>query len=132
MSRCRANSTASIFPSMPRSPKPPGMTMPSSWSMRSVAQQVGDLLGLDPVHLDLGAVVEAGVAQRLAHRQVGVGEVHVLADHADAHRAARTPRPGDTTFSHPDRSTGWNSPSMASIWHTTRSRPSSWSTRGIS
>ena len=43
-------------------------------------------LGLDPVDLDLGPVVEAGVAQRLDHRQVGVGQVHVLADDADAHR----------------------------------------------
>ena len=50
-------------------------------------QQVRHGGRLDPLDLDLGAVVEAGVAQRLDHRQVGVGKVHVLADDADPHRA---------------------------------------------
>ena len=43
-------------------------------------QQPLDVLGLDPVDLDLGAVVEPGVLEALDHRQVGVGELHVLAD----------------------------------------------------
>ena len=52
----------------------------------AVGEQPVDLLGLDPLDLDLGAVVEAAVAQGLDHRQVGVGQVDVLADDADAHR----------------------------------------------
>ena len=56
--------------------------MASSPRRRSVAEQVGHQLGVDPVELDLRAVVEAGVAQRLDHRHVGVGHVHVLADDA--------------------------------------------------
>ena len=38
----------------------------------AVGEQALDLLGLDPVDLDLGAVVEAAVLERLDHRQVGV------------------------------------------------------------
>ena len=53
----------------------------------ALGQQALDLLGLDPLDLDLGAVVEAAVLERLDHRQVGVGQAHVLADDADAHRA---------------------------------------------
>ena len=52
----------------------------------AVGEQALDVLGLDPVDLDLGAVVEAAVLERLDHRQVGVGQVDVLADEADAHR----------------------------------------------
>ena len=45
------------------------------------------LLGrVDPGELDLGRVVEAGVTQRLDHREVGVGQAHVLAHHPDADR----------------------------------------------
>ena len=40
-------------------------------------------LGVDPVELDVRAVVEAGVAQGLDDGEVRVGHVHVLAD--DAH-----------------------------------------------
>ena len=36
---------------------------------------VGELLGVDPAHLDLAAVVGAAVAERLDHRQVGVLEL---------------------------------------------------------
>ena len=40
------------------------------------------------VHLDAAAVVQAGVLQRLVHRQVRVAELHVLADERDADRLA--------------------------------------------
>ena len=36
-----------------------------------------------PPDLDLGVVVEAASAQRLSHREVGVGQVDVLADQGD-------------------------------------------------
>ena len=49
-----------------------------------MVQEVGNGRRLDPLDLHLGAVVEAGVAQRLDHRQIGVGQVDVLADDADA------------------------------------------------
>src|SRR5699024_3145964 len=45
---------------------------------RSVA-----LIGLDPADPDLRVVGETAMAQRLGHRQVGVGQVDVLADDAD-------------------------------------------------
>ena len=54
-------------------------------------RRIADVLGVDPVDLDLAVVVGAGVAQRLDHRQVGVLEPHVLADQRDPH-AARSPR----------------------------------------
>ena len=47
----------------------------------------GTVARLDPLDLDLGPVVEAGVAERLDHRQVGVGQVDVLADDPDPHRS---------------------------------------------
>ena len=42
-------------------------------------------LGVHPVDVDAAAVLEAGVAQRLDDGQVGVLELHVLADERDAH-----------------------------------------------
>ena len=60
----------------------------------AVGQQALDVLGLDPLDLDLGAVVEAGVAERLDDRQVGVGQADVLADDADADRVVGRTRPG--------------------------------------
>ena len=44
------------------------------------------VVGGDPVDLDLRAARVAAVLQRLDHREVGVGQVDVLADQADAHR----------------------------------------------
>ena len=49
-------------------------------------EQALDVLGLDPVDLDLGAVMEAGVLQALDDRQIGVGQFDVLADQTDLHR----------------------------------------------
>ena len=58
-------------------------------------EHAGDLLGLDPVDLDLGPVVEAGVLERLHDRHVGVGKVHVLADDPDADDLRRGAHPFD-------------------------------------
>ena len=46
-----------------------------------------EVLGVDQLDLDLDAVVEAAVLERLDHRLVGVGELHVLADQGDPHLA---------------------------------------------
>ena len=43
-------------------------------------------LQVDPVDLDRRAVLEARVAQRLGHRQVGILELDILADDRDPHR----------------------------------------------
>ena len=64
-----------------------------------VAQTIGgeqafDVLGLDPVDLDLGAVVEPGVLERLDDRQIGVGQLDVLADQTDLDRERSRSRPG--------------------------------------
>ena len=48
-----------------------------------------DIFGLDPVDLDLGPVVEAGVLQALDNRQICIGQADVLADEADLHRLDR-------------------------------------------
>ena len=71
---------------MPRMPKPPGMTTPSTSSRAWVGLGLGRaVVGLDPAHLDPAAVGEPARAQRLGHRQVGVGQVDVLADQGDGH-----------------------------------------------
>ena len=92
-------------------------------------QQTLDVLGLDPVDLDLGAVVEAGVLEALDDRQVGVGQADVLADQADPHRLGRLPRPSRRPLSTGARSSG---ASMRSTSQTTSSRPSSWRISGSS
>ena len=48
----------------------------------------GEGLGVNVVDLDLGMVVDAGVAQGLVERLVGVRQVGVLAAHGDAHRVS--------------------------------------------
>ncbi len=50
---------------------------------------ITDRLGVDPVDLDRAAVVDAGVLERLDHGQVGVLELHVLADERDPDRLGR-------------------------------------------
>ena len=49
-------------------------------------QEALDLLGLDPLDLDIGTMVVATVLESLDDREIGVGEVHVLADEPDANR----------------------------------------------
>ena len=67
------------MPSMPRSPNPPGIRIPSA-----DLERLGvELLGADQVDLDVDAVVPAAVLERLDDRLVGVLELHVLADQRD-------------------------------------------------
>ena len=49
------------------------------------------VLGVDPAHVDAAAVVDAGVLERLVHREVRVVELHVLADERDLDRLRRAP-----------------------------------------
>ena len=44
---------------------------------------VGHVLGVEPAHVHLRTLVHAGVLERLVHREVGVVELHVLADERD-------------------------------------------------
>ena len=44
------------------------------------------VLGVDPAHVHAAAVVNAGVLERLVHREVGVVQLHVLADEGDLDR----------------------------------------------
>ena len=83
MSCSRAYPAAAILPSMPRSPKPPGMSTPSRSVETGGSEQPLDLLGLDPVDLHLGAVMEPGVLETFDDREVRVVELDVLADQAD-------------------------------------------------
>ena len=46
-------------------------------------------VGLDVVEVDAGARPQARVRQRLVQRDVGVAQLHVLADHGDVDRAVR-------------------------------------------
>ena len=94
--RSRATRAARILPSIPRPPKPPGTRMPSAPARRRRASLVVERLGVHPVDLDLGAVLEARVAQRLDDRHVGVLELDVLADERDAHGRRRA-RPARST-----------------------------------
>ena len=78
----RANLTAAILPSMPRSPKPPGTRIASTSFKHDVPCRL-DVLGLHVVDVDARARADAGVAQRLGQRHVRVAQVDVLADHRD-------------------------------------------------
>ena len=44
---------------------------------------VGHVLGVEPAHVHLRALVHAGVLERLVHGEVGVVQLHVLADERD-------------------------------------------------
>ena len=75
---------APSLPSMPRTPKPPGTstasTPPSAfWAPASVWHSSL----AHPADAHLGVVVEAAGAHRLGDREVGVGQVDVLADQGD-------------------------------------------------
>ena len=52
----------------------------------SLGRLGGNMLGLHPFDLDLRLVEESAVAQGFCHREVGVGQIDVLADDADPHR----------------------------------------------
>ena len=64
----------------------------------------GQRLGVDPVDLDPAAVAEAGVAQRLGDRQVGVLELDVLADDRDPHPLVGLARRARRASRQPSRS----------------------------
>ena len=64
-------------------------------AVRAVAEAVAALLlerlGLDPLHVDLDAVLEAAVDEGLVQALVRVLEADVLADDVDRHLALRLP-----------------------------------------
>ena len=97
--RSRATRQARILPSQPREPKPPGTSTPSTCSSSRSRLLERHALGVDPAHAHVAAVVDARVLERLVHREVGVVELHVLADERDldrrrrARRSARSARP---------------------------------------
>ena len=76
---------ASILPSIPRMPNPPGTRMPSTPAKSASAPPAVDLLGLDAHDQHPRPVGDARVVERLVDRLVGVAVLHVLADHGDPH-----------------------------------------------
>ncbi len=84
--RSRAYRTAATLPSTPRTPNPPGMRTPSTSRERLLGRLPAEVVGGDPLDLHVGAVVEPAVVERLHHGQVGVAQVHVLADDRDRDR----------------------------------------------
>ena len=79
----RAQRSAPTLPSMPRTPNPPGTSTASTPPSAFCAPLGLAVVGRDPADAHLGVVVEAARAQRLGDRQVGVGQVDVLADERD-------------------------------------------------
>ena len=74
---------------MPRLPKPPGTSMPSTPASAFSAPSLLDLLGLDLADEHPAAVGDAGVVERLVDRLVGVVVLDVLADDGDRHLVGR-------------------------------------------
>ena len=76
--------------------EPAGDAAPRRTSPSAAAAPLSRLavVGGHPAHLDLGVVGEPAGAQRLGHRQVGVGEVDVLADQRDSDGLVRARAPG--------------------------------------
>ena len=90
----RAYLMAPILPSMPRTPKPPGMRIPStpsSWPAASSGFSQSSLVTQRMV--TLASLPKPPASQRLGRRQVRVGQVHVLADQGDGDRAGRAVHP---------------------------------------
>jgi hypothetical protein len=67
---------------------------------------IHELLGVDPVELDLQAVGAAGVGKGLYHREVGVLELYVLADDRDPHRSRGLEHAGDEVSPLPEVGVG--------------------------
>ena len=81
--RARSVSAPSL-PSIPRTPKPPGTSTPSTSAERAAAPAgVSQSSEATQRMLHLGVVGEPTGAQRLGDREVGVGQVDVLADQGD-------------------------------------------------
>ena len=93
----RAIRAAAILPSIPRSPKPPGIRMPSTPC--SARARSSSLSVSESTHSisNAAAVLEARVAQRLDDGQVRVLELDVLADQRDLDRAALWASPARRT-----------------------------------
>ena len=89
---------------------------------------VRHVLGVDPAHADRAAVVQPGVLERLVHGEVGVLELHVLADERDLDELAALRRCASSA--RPTRRGRRRPRSMPSFSQTSRSRPSSCSTSG--
>ena len=81
--RSRAKRAASILPSVPRSPKPPGTRMPCTPSRCCTASSLLEDLAVEPVELDLHVVGDAAMGQRLGQRFVAVEQMRVFADDGD-------------------------------------------------
>ena len=81
--RSRATRQARILPSHPREPKPPGTSTPSTPSSSRAASSSVMFSASTQRTRTLHAVVDARVLERLVHGQVGVVELHVLADERD-------------------------------------------------
>ena len=79
----RATWQARILPSQPREPKPAGHQHPVGSLELLHRLLVRHVLGVEPAHVHLRSLVHAGVLERLVHREVGVVQLHVLADERD-------------------------------------------------
>ena len=124
----RATRQARIFPSQPREPKPPGTSTPSTPASSRARLLERHVLGVDPADDDVAAVVDAGVLERLVDREVGVVELHVLADERDLDRSRRVAEPLDELV--PLAEVGDRGASSPSFSQTSRSRPCSCSAFG--
>ena len=81
----RATRQARILPSQPREPKPAGNQYAVHGLQLALRLFQRHPLGVDPAHPDVAAVVDPCVLERLVHGEVGVVQLHVLADEADRH-----------------------------------------------
>ena len=89
---------------------------------------VGHVLGVDPLDAHRATLVHAGVLERLVHREVGVVELHVLADERDRRPTSRSSPIRSISSCHsPSTAGGVSSPSCS---QTSVSSPSSCSTAG--
>ena len=76
---------------MPRWPKPPGTSTAGDAGEALGVVLRGQRLGVDPADLASTLVRPGRVAERLGDRQVGVGQLDVLADEGDLERSAWAP-----------------------------------------
>ena len=91
--RSRAKRIASTLPSMPRSPNPPGTSMPS----KPASSRSGPSRSIDSLWMLLDAnlrlIGDAGVVERFVDRLVGVAMLGVFADHGDRDFVLRIAQP---------------------------------------
>jgi hypothetical protein len=70
----------------PADPEPAGDEDPVAGFELVLGLLAGQPFGVDPAHLDPAAQVHPGVVERLDHRQIGVGQLGVLADQSNPYR----------------------------------------------